>query len=363
MSKALRSLLVICSLFLCSFYKVYSIHQLILASSPIDAEHFAGVPQRRSLLVHNQNTTGASSELSVIPKNSTTYNSSVLFLHVGKAGGETIKNVLAVGCRSRGNKRRREQCFAQLPNATLSTTVSAYYHCFSLRPKRLPQPPTVVLYNLRHPVDRLLSWFRYVHPNACTPSERRKRQLNPNCLAQRATEQQPDGWMARFFACFPTARDWAFANATCQPLAQEAFQAHKYLNPKDDPQAAHLMANLQHYVSQGARLAAPDALVWVVRTHNLWGDLEDLNVRILGDQPKAFGSWYGSAVTHGSTQTKHDADARQALCHGLYNEMQLYRKLILEAVNIPDKQEELIRAMEACGYSSWDEYSQAVAQR
>lgn len=44
----------------------------------------------------------------------------IVFVHVGKAAGETIKNILKAGCLARTARRRQEKCLAALPESRLS---------------------------------------------------------------------------------------------------------------------------------------------------------------------------------------------------------------------------------------------------
>lgn len=126
-----------------------------------------------------KNDSSSTDWLSVVPLQNVTRR--ILFVHVGKAGGESIKQILKAGCSVMRNRNRRKTCLAALPNSTLSDGVAGYFHCFSVQPKRMESGATSFLFNLRHPVDRALSWYKYVHPDNC---HREVDHGSPACLAK-----------------------------------------------------------------------------------------------------------------------------------------------------------------------------------
>ena len=324
-------------------------------------------------------TTGSSSE------SDAAQNRTILFVHVGKAGGETIKNILETGCRSRKNKRRRKQCLDKVPQSKLSSTVQGYFHCFTVEPARYAKLASSYLFNLRHPVDRAVSWYRYVHPENCKKGI--SDPLSPVCIANRQLQKEPDGWISKFFRrCFPTAEDWATVGTTPQPnpvqsqsdstsstsanctkLATESFSGG--LNPRTVPLAAHMIANIKHYADKTIR-RFPDKEILVVRTHRLWEDIQELDIWLGGSGD--FGGAEGSAVTHGS---EHHRDshkneylseaASQQLCCSLLQDMTVYRELIQTAANLNEaaKTAELAYLVSRCSARSWSELTESCSNR
>lgn len=106
-------------------------------------------------------------------------NRTILFVHVGKAGGETIKSVLEAGCQVMRNPKRRTKCLATLPATYLSFAVAGYFHCFKVQPMGMAATANSYLFNVRHPVDRSISWYHYVSPHNC----RKNNSVSPNCVA------------------------------------------------------------------------------------------------------------------------------------------------------------------------------------
>jgi hypothetical protein len=160
----------------------------------------------------------------------------VLFIHIGKTGGETLKHIIKIGCDVKKNIRQRLKCFENLPNHTsssfFSNSIIGYYHCNQLMSSTkvttvlIPFPYdrnnrsntihpnnnlvssfikqyniTTFLYTIRHPVDRIQSWYYYINPQSCccfsnmtgrpdstttlnTSQKRNKRKTSPTCRAQ-----------------------------------------------------------------------------------------------------------------------------------------------------------------------------------
>jgi hypothetical protein len=287
----------------------------------------------------------------------------ILFVHVGKAGGETIKNILEMGCKSRKNKRRRNECLQKVPDSALNQQVHGYFHCFTIEPRSIQADS--FLFNLRHPVDRAVSWYRYVHPGHCPPAGINSKKNTPVCIAQRQLQSNPGGWVGQFFQqCFPTVQDWALPQTTkCQELALQTYQGT--LSEKEVPLAAHMIANLRHYVEKTGVMANPSVEILVVRTASLWQDLNDLDAWMGGTGD--FGEVEGLAVTHGSEHyNKQDNNnnnndllsdkAAAQLCCALKEEIEWYRTLVQRAANLVDKEQELQRLVQRCGAQTWDEW-------
>jgi hypothetical protein len=276
----------------------------------------------------------------------------ILFVHVGKAGGETIKNILEMGCKSRKNMQRRRECLRTVPDSALSEKVQGYFHCWTIEPRKFH--PNSYLFNVRHPVDRAISWYRYVHPEHC---KNKKKSGSPVCIAKWQLQNNPTGWVGQFFQqCFPQVEDWAMGlhnnNTLCLKLAKQTFEGD--LSEKEVPLAAHMIANYKHYIEKTVRIKK-DAQVLVVRTDSLWQDLKDLDIWLGGKGE--FGQAEGSAVTHGSEHYHHSQElsekATTHFCCALQEELTLYRELIERAENLEDKEQELRNSVQRCGAKSW----------
>lgn len=274
----------------------------------------------------------------------------LIFVHVGKTGGETIKQVLKIGCDTRKSTRKREKCFLNLPFSLLSESVSGYFHCYTFYPEESMQKPDGFLFSIRHPLDRVLSWYEYIHPKNCGSLSH-----ETPCMTAKEIEGFPQGWTSRFFRCFPDIFHLAEAlrgyhsNSTCETLAWRTI--HGEIDRLAVASAAHMIANYRHYIEQSlGRFPRLDVLA--IRTDQLWSDLKSVD-RLLGGN----GTFVGMEGTreNGSTFKKSAFHDTEALCCALLDEIQLYQLLIRRAVNLPDKDRILQASVERCGKKSWRE--------
>jgi hypothetical protein len=80
----------------------------------------------------------------------------MVFVHVGKTGGETIKWRLHVTCNLRGSKRKKAKCHEQFQSrgdeSYLSHSTIGYTHCGSQRPRYSMTNCTAFLLSIRDPI-------------------------------------------------------------------------------------------------------------------------------------------------------------------------------------------------------------------
>lgn len=119
----------------------------------------------------------------------------IVYVHIGKTGGEWIKSQLAVICKTRKNPKLKQSCldsFQTLPSTQLSQQTVGYFHVHNLYPRNAHALASHYLFSIRHPLKRLISWYIYNHPQSCDPRE-------PNSPSCKSNE-----WKTQFFDCFPT---------------------------------------------------------------------------------------------------------------------------------------------------------------
>jgi Sulfotransferase family len=149
----------------------------------------------------------------------------LMFVHIGKTAGETLKHHLRVTCTTpRRNDVKRDNCYKEWQispnNATnnhtgvrheseISQRTVAYMHCNMLQPSSrggmlhaaIHNQITTHLFCIRSPVNRILSWFHYIHPAGCRGSTRHD---TANCVYKRRLVHQNNTLVATFASCFPT---------------------------------------------------------------------------------------------------------------------------------------------------------------
>jgi hypothetical protein len=155
-------------------------------------------------------------------------NHSILFVHVGKTGGETIQWRMKLSCKLRRSVAMKEECFQYFTGeeSMLSKATIGHLHCDKLRPKESLARSTAFLFSVRHPVDRIVSWFQYMHPSNCVPNI-------PSGACNLKKDNNP--WGIKFYqTCFPDINDLGRALVTpttngsmdCSALGIETLQGN-----------------------------------------------------------------------------------------------------------------------------------------
>ena len=309
----------------------------------------------------------------------------ILWAHVGKAGGKFHVNVdnesvamtsfshilssisqhpgnsfrviLKAYCES--DKKHIDEKCSKAPDNMLSNRIKGFLHDEVVRPKKYAiQEADAYLFNLRHPVDRMISWYHYEHPHSCMHN----RATKLACGAAKDIVANPNGITALFYKkCFPKQEILPFAfskyagrNKTCSRIAREVIQGRI-----EGKGFKHIWYNNEYYFNETVG-EYPSKGVLVVRTESLWDDLKDLDLKLGGYG--SFGSLEGLVDSHGSetyrqsNSTFSDYDFG-LLCCGMQDEMHIYRRLLERALNLDEaaKSESITAAAQRCGFSSWNE--------
>jgi hypothetical protein len=293
----------------------------------------------------------------------------MLFIHVGKCGGVTLRSVLKTGCALIVDTPKMRLCLSQIPESRLSEVVTSAVHCNNVPKGGLSKgyaQADSFLFILRHPLDRTISWYNYVHPALC------KFRGTTNCVTKHEVMANPDGLASKFFACFPQIEDWVralrqgYSNASeCSELALKMTKGDV---PRREGFSAHMYYNIRLYANR-TTLRYPKKPVIVVRTESLWEDAKEIDLSLGGNG--TFGQTEGSKFTHGSETITTPQMSRlllediKVLCCGLIDEMEIYRALLVKrAVNLvkASAQETWQGAIERCGASSWTELKAECAR-
>ena len=287
----------------------------------------------------------------------------VMLVHVGKAGGESIKSVLRIGCESKMNKHRRKECFDRLPSSILSEKiVQSYFHCYKMYPKNALSVSDGLLFVLRHPLERLKSWYRYVHPKNCPKGA--STLSSPSCGSKAITREKPNGTVARFFHCFPDIQDLANSlsqSNECSTLGWDTILGNI---PREEATFAHATANIRHYVKETVgwpdqSLSRTTQKILVLRTEELWKDFNRLEERYGGQHNKKLKQDTEFHFTHGSERFSSigrqlNLTGTHSLCCALKEEVKAFLFLIKKAENLsPEEKYDSVQYIHsACDFSS-----------
>lgn len=300
------------------------------------------------------------------------FNRTLLFVHVGKTGGETIKWRLRVICDQRASKRKKARCQSMFRDteSVLSKSTIGYMHCDKIRPRESLHQASTFLFGVRDPIDRVVSWYQYMHPANCLSSQ-------PSAACNLKKDNNP--WGRQFYKdCFPTINDLIRSisypalsqeveqdaintNSTSDVCAQLAIEALQGRGPEGPTN--HLYFNYV-YLANRTITQYPDKEVMVVRQESLWYDLQSIEGVIGGNSQRKF-EQQGPTITHGSEKFSHRAVLDEviarvgilSLCCILYDEIHTYALILERAVNLDtfQKQQTFQHAMARCDVNSMQE--------
>ena len=298
------------------------------------------------------------------PKNtsSTHIDRTIVYLHVGKTGGTSLNKAFRANCEWLSSGKGK--CFEQLiqPETVISHLTKKQVHAqirkndpfFSVN-------ATSYLFTIRNPIARAISAYNMDHP-------KNSPQSNPYFVF----------WKTRFYEkCFPFVEDIASVlldkferNETktatmpaynapndtstidCTGLAQEALQGKAHVLT-----VSHLSTNYRFYANP-TFIRHPEKEIFVVRTENLWNDIDELNTALAGTLVKygevynatilenkdltatslAFKNVTGYAMTHGSGEYKVKSGlskkGKEIICCHLSEENQIFEDLVRRAANL-----------------------------
>jgi len=284
--------------------------------------------------------------------------------------GNTLRVLFKIYCSS--NRHSIDPGCNDSPDTMLSDQVKGFFHSFYMFPKEsdgVLENADAVLFNLRNPIDRALSWYHYEHPHSCLHNTATR----IACHTATHIEENPRNETALFFqSCFPSQHDFAAAfNRTSTSTLKRACTnlAHKVVQGRAvKPRSGglfkplqgfkHISFNMRYYVNRTLE-KFPNKDVLVVRTESMWDDLKDLDLKLGGYG--IFGEREGYKDSHGSENYKAkdtlSAEEYGVLCCAFQDEMEIYRQLLERAVNLDEvaKESTITSTAQRCGFPSWND--------
>lgn len=294
-----------------------------------------------------------------IPSNETR---NVILIEPDMIATETIfKFSFHAGCFTMRNRETRNNCNNNAPYTKLDSilkNVNVLYH-----PRfGATRDATTLFLNLRHPVDRLITWYNYSHPDNCSNQ-------SLGCLTKRKIEKDPGGWEFHFFRrCFSSLdkligtykKDYTEGytdnnfNSTCTYLADKLVSGER----DENEIAIHMAANLRHYHTNTLAMY-PFKETWVVRTDHVYEDLNALEVLLGGEDSQYGGSEFFSSITKYVdkylVKQPVQPDVAKLLCCVLIDDLVVYNDVLNRAENLDDfsKYDEWNDVMKRCGVDTW----------
>eukprot|EP00980_Cylindrotheca_fusiformis_P011471 scaffold2659_cov107-Cylindrotheca_fusiformis.AAC.14 len=283
----------------------------------------------------------------------------IMFVHIGKTGGETVRNLLLVACKMRKNPGHYKKCIRRfqsnyaLNSTPLSQQTTGTIHCDLTVPKDALDKATALLVSVRNPIERVVSWYRYIHPGNCNPKVDRD---SVACNIKRAMLGKPDiGWNWRFFGCFDSLQELGQAldptlDTNCSLLGKRTLLG------KANKISGHMYFNYEFYWRK-TMAKKPNLKSLVVRTEHLWTDIDRVQELLwLGGDKSILENHPRLNHTHGSEGHKRpdsisSGSSLKWLCCILTKEVEIYSNWIREAINLDDvsKQQTLLDLVKRCG--------------
>jgi hypothetical protein len=287
----------------------------------------------------------------IVPNNPRIY-----FIHVGKAGGTTIVTALrlkeiagnssvhhGILCK---DKRGISYCYNQSSASDdisqLTQHILGYFHLKGGGQNRkyrkgrtwLLKKSNMFLFNVRSPIERLISAFNY-HQH-CPYPHLVSRGCGQNSICKRCFDAQD------FNTMIETTSQKHVTIATSEDCSIIGMDA---LLGRFNSCGNHFQFNYEHYwkYAIGQR---PNHSVAVVRMEHMWDDISQLD-QLLGGTGD-FGTVQGTKITHrkisnkttlsgtdgGSNSTRISDTNRIFLCCLIAREINIYQQLILKAWNL-----------------------------
>jgi len=312
---------------------------------------------------------------------------SILFVHVGKASGMTVRKATGIKCKYKP-KTYREclQEFDRIGN-TLGSQLQMHMH-LDTWDKNTIKAATSYLFSLRNPVDRIASAYKYNHPDSCPQAANhpfysnnattQARKRTGDCGPFNKLKQRNSAVVTVYEDCFPSSTDMEpFAQSTLSPwndtylsnsklTFEQKMECRRYARTMVDGRSKrifseHMTYNYNFYAEKTIQ-KYPTRELFGVRQEDAWGDLASLD-RYLGGRGQ-FPN-HGSSVFHGRAGKPEQhkplsAEANHKLCCVLEQEIEIYMNLVHGALNFNSttKQHEEQLVKEKCGIVgvSWVEW-------
>lgn len=255
-------------------------------------------------------------------------NRSIVFVHVGKSGGMTFRSATAAACRK--SLKCHQRFFQNNQHNLLAIQTRSFFH-LNHHDEDAIQRATSFVVPFRNPVDRIVSAYRFSHPENCLSSFESEDKAVQNvtatngpqiraCVAKDQLLQSPTKLRHVYQECFPSPAMENFAQSVMSPWNDDHLNhtttkdqkrscrrmARDMVMGRDDNHHRHpgaaaapqMQCNFEHYAQRSFDLY-PDREVFGIRTEREWEDMVALD-QLLGGS--GIFRRNGAMQTHGSSR-------------------------------------------------------------
>jgi hypothetical protein len=308
---------------------------------------------------------------------------SIHSVHIGKTGGSSLREATGIQCL---NFKDPEACINRLfsSDQKLARQTRHVFHMWG-HDEPLIRNATSFLMTLRNPVDRIISTYRFSHPENCQSHHQNQIHEPYGCNLLKTWAKSGKPKMTPhanklYRVCFPSPAMEDFAQSVMSPwVPNESFgnlttaqqqecrsMARSLVKGENNRGAApHMEYNYEYYVSKTIQ-RFPQTEVFAVRTTHMWEDVVALD-RLLGGSGKFVN--HGRAISHGSEKFYSSPVSKEAygkLCCVLEHEIYLYldalkRSINLDALTKLESEEDLRQKCQVS--TTWMNWRQMCRQR
>jgi len=250
------------------------------------------------------------------------------FIHIGKTAGTTASKMIKYhcfrknqpSCNAYHSKLKKENRFF-IPNETsISLKTKDYYH---IRKPNIAKYDSFVV-TVRHPVDRMVSWYLFFHPE--------------NKIRASGSGRVRKHELYECYGSIDLLASVGLRNRTystgCERLAQNCTVGKL-------PYCEHLYYNYEFYIGD---LIKTNKQLFILRTEYFWNDWVTINTMLDHNHSSIhkIESHVFKEVSDLNVRNKTiSMEGRRNVCYWLCEEIQLYKKLLWRGVNLNDGDREV----------------------
>jgi hypothetical protein len=293
-------------------------------------------------------------ELPIHLKQVANLNLTLVYVRVGKTGGNTLNSVLRSNCRWYTESGKRTKCLRALDDdadseeSAVSKVTKATTHVRKRKSfKTWIKESNGFLITVRNPVGRVVSAFNMEHPRNTVRKVENLNKVHKN-------------FQIFYLECFPTVEHlaqklFAYSQKHDEEDKECYDRGSKILRGQGNPfVASHLKANYGHYAKYTFG-KYPDRSVLVARTEHLWDDMKVID-QSLGGSGVFLAA--GSVATHGSEKYVVSDGlsqfGKEVVCCYIASDISIYENLVRRAVNLSpsEKEETMAQVYNDCGLTN-----------
>jgi hypothetical protein len=244
----------------------------------------------------------------------------ICFTHVGKAGGSTIGCSLGFSLHCHGDESENgDYDAAQMKQLSSSLLAKLTTHAFHKNVYNCDDDSGYFLFVIRDPIDRAKSAFNYDRPGG--KRENRKSHFYFDCPFYRMEDFVQNG-----------LREEGEASDRCKRWALDAIQGidESYASP------SHWFYNYQYYYE-----AIPsDSKILAIRNEHIVEDIREVEDVFGCHEQERLELTKSMNINTQSDQADFylSDESTPALCQALCNEIQVYKKILRQALNLSQDQ-------------------------